>query len=60
MTQPADISVSWTDLGVAIGARMKARDLWQGVDVPGTLSGRLKADGVPVHGVRVFRLRKAP
>ena len=58
-TAAADIGVSWRELGLAAGAKMKARDLWRGTDVPGTFSGSFEAAGVPVHGVKVFRLSKA-
>ena len=59
MTEPADITVYWSDLGIRSGAKMKARDLWAGQDVVGTFVGRIEAKAVPVHGVLVYRLSAA-
>ena len=54
-SQPAELSVSWTDIGYPQNLPAQVRDLWAAKDL-GKLTGKFTAD-VPSHGVVMITVK---
>lgn len=54
---PVNVTARWGDLGLPLGKKMKARDLWLRQEI-GVYAGSMSLQA-EVHGVRVVRLTAA-
>lgn len=55
-TAPADIAVTWPEIGYPASVHARVRDLWKGQDL-GSMATSYKATGVPAHGVVMLTVR---